>query len=148
MCVCVCVCLHARSVVFDSLWPCGLYSTSLCPWNCPDKSTRVGCRFLLQGIFLAQGSNSYLLHWHTDFFCHCTNWEARRLQNITKLFSCVSGNFFYAKAWRVRKVFLHQTTCYIPACCPVSPYPRTSGRCILVCQGLWSHPATDFIFSW
>ena len=32
------------------------------PWNFPDKSTGVGCHFLLQGIFPTQGSNSGLLH--------------------------------------------------------------------------------------
>ena len=30
------------------------------------KNNGVGCYFLLQGIFLAQGSNSYLLHWQED----------------------------------------------------------------------------------
>ena len=34
----------------------------LCPWNFPDKNTEVGCHFLLQGIFLTQGSNPPLLH--------------------------------------------------------------------------------------
>ena len=43
----------------------------LCPWNSPGKSTGknnnnnntgVGCRFLLQGIFLTQGLNPDLLH--------------------------------------------------------------------------------------
>ena len=34
----------------------------LCPWNSPGKSTGVGCHFLLQGIFLSQGSNPGLLH--------------------------------------------------------------------------------------
>ena len=34
----------------------------LCPWNSPGKSTGVGCHFLLQGIFLTQGSNLGLLH--------------------------------------------------------------------------------------
>ena len=29
----------------------------LCPWNSPVKNTGVGCYFLLQGIFLTQGSN-------------------------------------------------------------------------------------------
>ena len=29
----------------------------------PCKNTRVGCHFLLQGIFLTQGSNPHLLHW-------------------------------------------------------------------------------------
>jgi len=41
------------------LWPTRL----LCPWNFPGKKhTGVGCHFLLQGIFLTQGSNSSLLH--------------------------------------------------------------------------------------
>ena len=35
----------------------------LCPWHCPGKTTRVGCHFLLQGIFPTQGSNPRLLHW-------------------------------------------------------------------------------------
>ena len=34
----------------------------LCPWNYPGKNTAVGCHFLLQGIFLTQGSNPGLLH--------------------------------------------------------------------------------------
>ena len=36
----------------------------LCPWNSPSKNT--GCHSLLQGIFLTQGSNLYLLHWQVD----------------------------------------------------------------------------------
>ena len=38
----------------------------LCPRNSLGKNTRVGCHFLLQGIFLTQGSNLHLLrlqHW-------------------------------------------------------------------------------------
>ena len=35
----------------------------LCPWDFPGKNTGVGCNFLLQGIFLTQGSNLSLLHW-------------------------------------------------------------------------------------
>ena len=34
----------------------------LCPWNFPGKNTEVSCYFLLQGIFLTQGSNQHLLH--------------------------------------------------------------------------------------
>ena len=33
----------------------------LCPWDSPGRNTAVGCHFLLQGIFLTQGSNSCLL---------------------------------------------------------------------------------------
>ena len=43
----------------------GLQPTSglLCPWDSPGKNTGVGCRDLLQGIFLTQGSNLCLLRW-------------------------------------------------------------------------------------
>ena len=37
-----------------------------CPWNFPGKNTGVGCHFLLQRIFLNQGSNRGLLHWQAD----------------------------------------------------------------------------------
>ena len=51
------------SVVSNSLWPHGLQSTRfLRPWDFPDKSTGVGCHFLLQGIFPTQGSNPGLLN--------------------------------------------------------------------------------------
>ena len=48
----------SRSVVSDSLQP----SRLLCPWNSPGKKTRVGCHFLLQGIFPTQGSKPGLAH--------------------------------------------------------------------------------------
>ena len=38
----------------------------LCPWNFPSKNTRVGCYFLLQGIFPGQEWNPRLLHWQAD----------------------------------------------------------------------------------
>ena len=45
----------------------GLWPTSLlCPWDFPGKKTGVGCHFLLQGIFLTQGSNPHVLHWQAD----------------------------------------------------------------------------------
>ena len=46
------------SVVSDALQPHGLYS----PWNSPGQNTGVGSLFLLQGIFLSQGSNPGLLY--------------------------------------------------------------------------------------
>ena len=58
--------LHIESEVAQlcpTLWSHGLQSTRLlCPWDFPGKSTGVGCHFLLQGIFLTQGSNPGLLH--------------------------------------------------------------------------------------
>ena len=54
-------------VVSDSLRPHGLQPIRLiCPWDTPGKNFGVGCHFLLQGIFLTQGSNPHhlcLLHW-------------------------------------------------------------------------------------
>ena len=62
------------------LLPFGLQPTRLlCPWNFPGKNTKVsshsllqntgvGCHFLLQGLFLTQGSNPCLLHWAGKFF--------------------------------------------------------------------------------
>ena len=38
------------------------------PWNFLGKSTGVGCHFLLQGIFLTQGSNQGLLHFRKIFY--------------------------------------------------------------------------------
>ena len=40
----------------------GVHTRLLCPWDSPGKNTGVGCHFLLQGIFLTQGSNPSLLH--------------------------------------------------------------------------------------
>ena len=44
------------SVLSNSLQPRGLQPTRLLgPWDSPGKSTGVGVRFLIQGIFLDQG---------------------------------------------------------------------------------------------
>ena len=73
-----CMCRHACSVMSDFLHP--------MDWGPPGSSvhgifqarnTGVGCHFLLQGIFLIQGSNSSLLcllHWQLDFFI---SWATR-----------------------------------------------------------------------
>ena len=56
-------CVHAKSL--SCVWLCNPMDYSL-----PD--TGVGCHFLLQGIFLTQGSNLCLLHWQADSLplCH------------------------------------------------------------------------------
>ena len=51
----------------DSLQPHGLLPARfLCPQDFPGKNTGVRCHFLLQRIFLIQGSNPCLLHWQVD----------------------------------------------------------------------------------
>ena len=53
----------SSSVMSDSQWPHGLQLTRLLsPWDFPGKSTGVGCRFFLQGIFPTQGSILGLPH--------------------------------------------------------------------------------------
>ena len=60
-------CMHVCSVMANSLQPHGLEPAKfLCPWDYPGKSTRVGCHFLLQSIFLIQGLNPRLLYWQVD----------------------------------------------------------------------------------
>ena len=49
----------SHSIVSDSM-DCSLPGSFL-PWDFPGKNTGVGCCFLLQGIFLTQGSNLGLL---------------------------------------------------------------------------------------
>ena len=52
------ICHAQSSVMSDSLRPHGLQLTGLlCPWDFPGKNTGVGCPFLLQGVFPAQGLN-------------------------------------------------------------------------------------------
>ena len=56
--------LWSLSVFLDPLQP--YPARLLSPWDFPGKNTRVGCHFLLQGIFLTQGLNTRLLHWQAD----------------------------------------------------------------------------------
>ena len=59
--------MHSHSIMSYSLQPHVLQPARLlCPWDSPGKNTIVGCHFPLQGLFLIQGSNLYLLsllHW-------------------------------------------------------------------------------------
>ena len=56
------------SVMLDSLGPHGLQPTRFCPWDLLAKNIGVDCCFLLQGIFLTQGSNLGLLHCRQTFY--------------------------------------------------------------------------------
>ena len=59
--------LFSCSVMSNSLWPHRLKPARLlCLWDFPGENTGVGCYFLLQGIFLTQGSNLHFLHWEAD----------------------------------------------------------------------------------
>ena len=56
-------CVHSVAQSCLTVQPQGLYPARLlCPWHPPGKNTGVGCHFLLQGLFLTQGSNPHVLH--------------------------------------------------------------------------------------
>ena len=58
------------SVVSDELRAHGLSPARLlCLWNSPGKNTRVGCHFLLLGIFPTLGPNPGLLHCRWILYC-------------------------------------------------------------------------------
>ena len=63
---------QSHSVMFNSLWPHGLYS----PWNSPGQNTGMGSCSLLQGIFPTQESNPGLLH------CRQILYQLSRLSDI------------------------------------------------------------------
>ena len=60
-----CMLTHSLGRVLLFVTPMGCQSTRLlCSWNFPGKNTGVGCHFLLQGIFLTQGSK--VIHGHLN----------------------------------------------------------------------------------
>ena len=76
----------SRSVMSDSLRPHGLEPTRLlCPWNSPGKNTGVGCRFLLQGIFPAQGLNPDLQHCRKTLYCLSHQGNILKIRNKSML---------------------------------------------------------------
>ena len=66
-------------VISDALRPHRLQPARLfCLWNSPGKNTGVGCHFLLQGIFPAQGLNPHLLcllHCRQVLYTTSATWE-------------------------------------------------------------------------
>ena len=80
--MCVLTCL----VVSDYLPPHGL----LCPWDFPGKNTGVGCHFLLQEIFLSQGSNLHLLNYRQIFFLPLSHWGSTHNFIFEPYFAAIS----------------------------------------------------------
>ena len=60
----LCVCAQSLSHVwlFVTLWTVAQQALQPMEFSSPDKNTGAGCHFLLQRIFLTQGSNPCLLH--------------------------------------------------------------------------------------
>ena len=65
MCVLSCLVMSSSFVTLRTVSPFRLP----CPWNFPGKNTGADCHFLLQGVFLTQGTNLRLLcllRWQAD----------------------------------------------------------------------------------
>ena len=97
--------LFTGEVVSDSLRPkdCSPSGSSLCPWAFSGKNTGVGCHFVLQGIFPAQGLNPHLLHWEADSFTTeppgKENNLGRFLYNCLNI--CTAQESLYLERWLV-----------------------------------------------
>ena len=76
----------------------------LCPWDFPGKNIGVGCHFLLQRVFLTQGSNLRLLH-HIRILYHWATWEALQTftHSVTILKLCARPQMLGAgRTWTLR----------------------------------------------
>ena len=94
----------------NSLWFHGLQPTrTLCLWDFPAKNTGVSCHFLLQGIFLTQGSNPSLQFWQADSLplshqevpCQCyIVWKLQQMQKYAETVpSTRCSNGVFPSAW-------------------------------------------------
>ena len=82
--------VHAQSLSHVQLFAThGLQPARLCPWNFPGKNTGVSCHFVLQGIFLTQGSNPHLLHWQA------ASLPLSYQGSLSGLLQCVMGYYMH-----------------------------------------------------
>ena len=63
---CMCAQTLSRVRLFATSW-----TVTFCAWRVSGKNTGAGFHFLLQGIFLTQGSNLHLLLWQVDSLPLC-----------------------------------------------------------------------------
>ena len=73
-CMHVCACVHAQP------------ARLLCPWISKARVLGMGCHFLLQGMFLTQGSNLGLLHCRQTLY-----WLSHPRNPLTKTLPGLSG---------------------------------------------------------
>ena len=91
----------------------------LSPWDFPDENTGVGGHFLLQGIFLTQGSNASLLnllHWRAD--SHCPTWEPWycNVHRVAVLWSQVNVLWLMITSGLFRQTVSTVEFCYLVSC--------------------------------
>ena len=77
----------------DSLWPHGQWS--LPGWDFSGKSTGVGCHFLLQGLFLTQGSNQSLPPLQADILPYEPPGKPLAPSSLFNIFTQIISNSFF-----------------------------------------------------
>ena len=82
----VCSCMFSCVWLFATPWtaahqaPLSMgFPRGACPWDFPGKNTRVGCDFLLQGIFPTQRWNPLYLHL---LLRQADSWPLRHLESL------------------------------------------------------------------
>ena len=91
-----CVCAQLLSCVRLFVFPWTVAHQILCPYNFPGKNTGVGCCFLFQHIFPAQGSNPCLLpllHWQVDSLPLCNMGGPLTWKIFTKYYFVKEANY-------------------------------------------------------
>ena len=110
LCIKHCVCALYKAFSHFQLFatPWTVPARLLCPWNFPGKNTGVGCHFLLQRIFPAQGSNLCFLHYRWILY-HWATWEAQ----CSQVFYCYYYlSFSYLYFWICITIKHHFLDCY------------------------------------
>ena len=135
----------SRSIVQScpTLWLHGLQSARLlCAWDSAGKNTEVGCHFLLQGIFLTQGSNPSLLrllHGRWILY-HWAIGKPRRFSSCCKiLVSIQSSNKAssdrFASLVRDREMSRWRTGCF---CVEISVWQSLLHHFCAICPSLFT----------
>ena len=98
----------ARSVVSNSfVTPWTIARRLLWPWDVPGKNTGVGCHFLLQGIFLTQGSNLrllWLLYWQAGYLSPSPKTATTSFKTQRKTSSGQRHNIHSCELWKNTQV--------------------------------------------
>ena len=97
----------ACSVVFNSVTPWIVAHQALCPWDFPGENTWMDSHFLLQMIFLMQGSNPCLLHISLKLQAHSLPplWFRMCLQCVRPGFSPWVGKISWRREILLTPVF-------------------------------------------
>ena len=141
------------AVVSDSWWARGLQpARPLCPWDSPGKNTGVGCHFLLQRIFLTQGSIKPVSlvspALAAKFFTTSVTWAAQEVHTFYFiLFYSIHGSLRKLKKKKKREKMAEAIHFWVLEI-EIPTKWCTPGACLVVqwlrlpfqCRGYWFNP--------